>query len=48
MFFFFFDQLYEFPQIHEAFRIVCLEKMLVDGYFDMNIYFFGRLKKKLY
>ena len=46
MFFFFFDQLYyEFP-IQQAFKNICLDKMLVDGYFDMSKYIFARIKKE--
>jgi hypothetical protein len=46
MFFFFFDHLYYDQAIHQAFKNICLDKMLFDGYFDMSIYIFGRIKKE--
>ncbi len=45
-FFFFFDELYYIAEIQEAFRNICLNKMLADGYFDMSAYIFGRFKKE--
>ena len=46
MFFFFFNELYyEFP-IQQAFKNICLDKMLPDGYFDMSKYIFARIKKE--
>lgn len=45
-FFYFFEDLYYIPEIQQAFRNVCLDKMLSDGYFDMSAYIFGRLKKE--
>lgn len=45
-FYFFFDDLYYIPAIQQAFRNVCLDKMLSDGYFDMSAYIYGRLKKE--
>ncbi|MDW7651229.1 MAG: hypothetical protein SCK29_11755 [Bacillota bacterium] len=46
MFFFFFDELNNIQAIHQAFKNICLDKMLADGYFDMSIYIFGRIKKE--
>lgn len=45
MFFFFFDELYHIPEIEQAFRTICLNKLLYDGYFDMSKYIFARVKK---
>lgn len=45
MFFFFFDKLYFIDEIQQAFKTVCLDKMLVDGYFDMSIYINARIHK---
>lgn len=45
MFNFFFENLYYKPPIELAFKNICLEKMRVDGYFDMSIYIYGRMKK---
>lgn len=43
MFFFFFqEQLYEDVIIRQAFKKVCLDKMLIDGYFDMRKYVEGK------
>ena len=44
-YFYFFDDLYYIRDIQQAFKNVCLDKMLSDGYFDMSMYIFGRLKK---
>ncbi len=44
-FFFFFDELYDIPDIKVAFKTICLDKMLSDGYFDMSAYIFARIKK---
>lgn len=46
MFFFFFNSLYLIHEVQQAFNIICLNKMLSDGYFDMSIYIYGRLKKE--
>lgn len=43
--FFFFDELYHISTIQQAFKNICLDKMLLDGYFDMSSYIFGRIKK---
>lgn len=45
-YFYFFDDLYYIRDIQQAFKNVCLDKMLSDGYFDMSMYIFGRLKKE--
>lgn len=42
---FFFCNLYNIRDIRQAFNKICLNKMLVDGYFDMSIYIYARLKK---
>ena len=47
-FFFFFDELYNVKTIQQAFKNICLDKMLSDGYFDMSSYIFGRIKKMIY
>ena len=44
-YFYFFDDLYYIRDIQQAFKNICLDKMLSDGYFDMSMYIFGRLKK---
>lgn len=45
MFFFFFDELYDIENIQQAFKAVCLDKMLADGYFDMSMYINARIHK---
>lgn len=45
MFFFFFDELYRIEDIQQAFKVVCLDKMLADGYFDMSMYINARVHK---
>lgn len=45
MFFFFFEQLYYIKDIQQAFKSVCLDKMLADGYFDMSMYINARIHK---
>lgn len=42
---FFFDGLYYDKVVRQAFKIVCIDKMLSDGYFDMSIYINARMKK---
>lgn len=44
-FFFFFEELYHLDTIQQAFKMVCLDKMLADGYFDMSIYINARIHK---
>lgn len=45
-FYFFFDGLYYIADIQQAFKNICLDKMLSDGYFDMSAYIYGRIKKE--
>lgn len=45
-FYFFFDELYYIEDIQLAFKNICLDKMLSDGYFDMSVYISGRIKKE--
>ena len=45
-FYFYFDDLYYIKDIQQAFKNVCLDKMLSDGYFDMSVYISGRIKKE--
>ena len=37
-FFYYYDELYYIDDVQQAFKNVCLNKMLSDGYFDMSIY----------
>jgi FRG domain. len=46
MFFFFFNMLYKVKEIKQAFNYICLDKMISDGYFDMSIYIYGKIKKE--
>ncbi len=41
-FFFFLEKLYADYTIQQAFRKICLDKMLIDGYFDMRKYVKGK------
>ncbi len=43
---FFFDDLYRISSIQQAFKNVCLDKMLSDGYFNMSVYILGKIKKE--
>lgn len=45
MFFPFFDNLYSMWDVYQAFQMICTNKMLSDGYIDMNVYIGGRIKK---
>ncbi len=45
-FFFFFDDLYKNPFIQKAFRTVCGNKLLSDGYCDIGEYINARMKKE--
>lgn len=45
-YYYFYDELYYINDIKQAFRKVCLNKMLSDGYFDMSVYISGRLRKE--
>lgn len=44
-FFFFFDNLYFIQDIQQAFKKVCLNKILSDGYFDMSKFIYARIRK---
>lgn len=44
-FFFFQNQLYNDDFIRQAFKKVCLDKMLIDGYFDMRKYVEGKIDR---
>ena len=44
-YFYFFDELYYVNDVKRAFKLICLDKMLSDGYFDMSTYIFGRIHK---
>lgn len=44
-FFFFFNELYYKDGIRQAFKNICLTKMLSDGYFDMSMYIEGKMNK---
>lgn len=46
MFFFFFDELYWIADIQQAFKNVCLKKMLLDGYIDMTQFISKTLNKE--
>ena len=43
---FFFFELNILNAINQAFEMICLKKMLADGYIDMSVYILGRLKKE--
>lgn len=44
-YYYFFDELYYVNDVKMAFKLICLDKMLSDGYFDMSTYIFGRIRK---
>lgn len=44
-YFYYLNKLYDIPDIQNAFKHICLNKMLSDGYFDMSVYIFGRIRK---
>lgn len=44
-FLFFYDSLYHKEEISKAFKLICIDKLLLDGYFDMGKYIFSRIKK---
>ena len=44
-FLFFYDSLYHKAEILKAFKLICIDKLLHDGYFDMGKYIFSRIKK---
>lgn len=43
---FFFDYLYNILDVQQAFKAICFDKMLFDGYFDIGVYIYGRIKKQ--
>ena len=43
----FFQDLYQIDDIREAFQKICWDKFASDGYFDMSIYIYKRMKKKI-
>lgn len=45
-YYYFFDELYHIPEIRQAFKTTCLNKLLSDGYFDMTKYISARIKKE--
>ena len=46
IFFFFFQELYHIPEVQQAFKNICLDKLLIDGYMDMSVYINGDIRKK--
>ncbi|MBD5636935.1 MAG: hypothetical protein HDP28_03820, partial [Clostridia bacterium] len=44
-FFFFFDKIHDKPIIQQAFKNICYNKMLVDGYFDVRRYLDGKISR---
>ena len=45
-FFFFFEKIYTNPFIEKAFYLVCGDKLISDGYCDMNRYISGKISKE--
>lgn len=45
-YFYYYESLCDYKDIQLAFRNICLDKMLSDGYFDMSTYINGRIKKE--
>lgn len=45
-YFYYYESLCDYEDIQLAFRNICLDKMLSDGYFDMSTYINGRIKKE--
>lgn len=45
-YYYFYDNLYSIADIKKAFKKICLDKLLIDGYFDMSIYIEGKLRKE--
>lgn len=45
IFFFFFNQIYSNPFVEKAFYLTCGDKLISDGYCDMNLYISGKLNK---
>ena len=46
MFMSFLENLYYQTEIGQAFDIVCIKKMLTDGYVDMSAFIYARIKKE--
>lgn len=46
IFFFFFDQIYANPFVEKAFYLACGDKLLSDGYCDMNSYIYNKISKE--
>ena len=46
MFYFFFYWGVEIPEVEHAFKKMCSDKMLIDGYFDMSCYIYGTIPKE--
>lgn len=45
-FFFFFNKIYNNPFVEKAFYIICGDKLISDGYCDMNIYISGKISNE--
>lgn len=45
-FFFFFNEIYTNPFVEKAFYLVCGDKLISDGYCDMNLYISNRISKE--
>lgn len=43
--FFFFQEMYQKYYVKEAFKNICINKMISDGYFDMSPYIFKKYRK---
>lgn len=41
----YYEALSFYPAVRQAFKLICFNKMLFDGYVDMNLYISGRIKK---
>lgn len=46
-FFYFFDRIYQNPIIEKAFYLACGDKLISDGYCDMNLYIHRKINKEL-
>jgi hypothetical protein len=46
LFFFFFNEIYTNPFVEKAFYIVCGDKLISDGYCDMNLYISNKITKE--
>lgn len=45
IYFFFFDEIYSNPFVVKAFYLLCGDKLISDGYCDMNLYISGKISK---